>query len=88
MTELVLAAFEALGMGATRRELGLVAKALRDSGDEETLALFYEPESYGDGYRRLVDISQQAGAGGFVALDLYVEVVNPGALGEVRDAER
>ena len=76
MTELVAAAFRALGAGPTVRELALVAKALHASGDEATLALFDEPESYGDGYRRLCEIAERAGAGSFVALDLYVEVAN------------
>jgi hypothetical protein len=84
VTELAVAAFEALGPGPTRRELALVARTLRDSNDEETLALFSEPEAYGDGYRRLVELAEKAGASGFVALDLYVEVANPGAIaGEV-----
>ena len=52
MTELASAAFRALGAGPTVRELALVAKALHASGDEATLALFDEPEHYGDGYRR------------------------------------
>jgi hypothetical protein len=80
MTELAVAAFEALGAGPTRRELALVARALRESGDEETVALFAEPFSK-DGWSRLAELAEQAGASGFVALDLYVEVANPGAIG-------
>jgi hypothetical protein len=79
VTELVVAAFEALGPGPTRRELALVARVLRESGDEETVALFAEPFSEGVS-SRLAELAEQAGASGFVALDLYVEVVNPGAI--------
>ena len=43
------------------------------------MALWDGPD-YGPGYERLVELAEQAGAGGFVALDLYVEVDNPGAI--------
>ncbi len=77
MSELLLAAFKALGPGPSRRELGLVADAVRDSGDREALALWDGPD-YGPGYKRLVELAEQAGAGGFVVLDLYVEVYTRG----------
>jgi hypothetical protein len=80
MSELVKAAFGALGAGPTGRELEMVAAALRDSDDELVASLFDEPD-YGPAYKRLSEIAVEAGAGGFVALDLYVEIVNPGALG-------
>lgn len=35
MSALLLNAFKALGSAANRREIGLVATALRESGDEE-----------------------------------------------------
>jgi uncharacterized protein YoaH (UPF0181 family) len=35
MSELVFAAFQALGMGASRREIALVAQAIRESEDAE-----------------------------------------------------
>ena len=47
MSDLVFTAFQALGPAATRREVALVAKALRERGDEEVLGLFgagTEPE--------------------------------------------
>jgi hypothetical protein len=76
VTELASAAFGALGPGPTLRELDLVARVLRSSGDEATLELFDEPENYGEGYRRLCDIAERVGASSFVALDLYCEVAN------------
>ena len=76
MSELVFAAFKELGMGPSRRELGLVATAIRDSGDEEALALW--GDYCGPGYRRLVELAEEAGSSGLVALDLYVEVDDPG----------
>lgn len=88
MSALAFAAFRALGMGPSGRELALVAAALSDSNDEETLALFFERETYGDGYRQLADIAERAGAGRLVALDLYVEVLNRGALAATRRAAR
>ena len=68
------AAFGALGPGPTCRELRLVARVLRSSGDEATLALFDEPENYGEGYRRLCEIAERVGASSFVALDLYCDL--------------
>ena len=38
MSELVFAAFKALGMGANKREVALVAKALRATGDADVFA--------------------------------------------------
>ena len=76
---LLFNAFKALGMGPSRRELGLVATAIRESGDEEALVLWDGPD-FGPGYDRLEEIAEEAGAGGFVALDLYVESDNPGAI--------
>jgi hypothetical protein len=52
------------------------------------LALFYEQDAYGDGYRRLGEIAERAGASRFVALDLYGEVGQPGALAEAGGTER
>lgn len=76
MTELASAAFGALGPGPTCRELRLVARVRRSSGDEATLALFDEPENYGGGYRRLCEIAERVGASSFVSLDLYCELAN------------
>ena len=86
MSELVFAAFKELGMGPSRRELGLVATAIRDSGDEAALliagivalALALRGDYCGPGYRRLVELAEEAGSSGLVALDLYVEVDDPG----------
>jgi hypothetical protein len=80
VSELVSAALRALGPGPTGRELEQVAAALRYSDDELVARLFDEPD-YGPAYDRLSEIAVEGGAGGFVALDLYVEIVNPGALG-------
>lgn len=85
MSELLLAAFKALGPAPSRRELALVAKAIRESGDEEALALFgagREPEPDPafdhDACDRVTEVAEQAGAGFHVGLDLYTAVVNPG----------
>ena len=44
VSELVVAAFEALGMGATRRDVVRVAGALRATGDPDVFALFGWPD--------------------------------------------
>jgi hypothetical protein len=82
VSALLFNAFKALGMGPSRRELGLVATAIRESGDEEALALW--GDNYGPRYRRLTELAVEAGAGGLVALDLYVEVAYPGCISERR----
>ena len=74
MTDLVRLAFRALGDGPTWRELELVADAIRESGDEQALALV---EGW-DTFDALVAVAEEAGAGGLVALDLLTEVSNPG----------
>jgi hypothetical protein len=83
MSELVFSAFQALGMGPSKREIALVAKAIRESDDEEALALFRvgsEPEPVFDhvACAAVTEIAERAGAGGLVALDLYTEVIRPG----------
>jgi hypothetical protein len=47
VSELVFAAFKALGMAATRRDVARVAKALRETGDADVFALFGEPDPDG-----------------------------------------
>jgi hypothetical protein len=77
---LLFSAFKALGPGASRREIAMVADALRESGDEEVLALFRPPGGeYFDheACAAVTEIAEQAGAGGFVGLDLYTEVIRP-----------
>ena len=85
MSELVFAAFRALGMALTGRELALVARAIRESGDEKALALFGARAGARTGPRfrpracaAIAEVAERAGAGGLVALDLYTEVTNPG----------
>lgn len=85
MNDLVFTAFQALGPAATRREVALVAKALRETGDEEVLGLFGagtdpEPDAAFDreACAAVTGIAERAGVGGFVALDLYTEVIRPG----------
>jgi hypothetical protein len=65
---------------ASRREIAIVADALRESGDEEVLALFRPPGGeYFDheACAAVTEIAEQAGAGGVVGLDLYTEVIRP-----------
>ena len=81
MSELVFAAFEALGMAATRRDVARVAGALRATGDPDVFDLFGQPDPDGpfdhEAYRAVAEIACRAGAGGLVALDLYTEFVRP-----------
>jgi hypothetical protein len=44
VSELVFAAFEALGMAATKRDVARVAKALCATGDADVFDLFGEPD--------------------------------------------
>lgn len=81
MSALLFNAFRALGPGPTRREIATVAEALGESGDEEALALFQPPG--GEYFDReacaaVIKVAEEAGAGPFVGLDLYTEVIRPG----------
>lgn len=76
MSALRLHAFRALGPGPTRREIALVATALRDSGDEDVGPLL-DYTSNPAGWDRCVAMSDEAGAYGFVALDLALAFHNP-----------
>jgi hypothetical protein len=76
VSALLLNAFRALGSAATKREIATVAAALRDSGDEEVGELLDYPNNP-DGWDRCVAIADEAGAYGFVALDLAVAFHNP-----------
>jgi hypothetical protein len=78
MSDLLFNAFRALGPGPSRREIALVAKALRENGDEEIGPLL-DYENHKELYARCVEIADEAGAGGFVALDLAVAFHNPRA---------
>src|SRR3954471_2032292 len=83
MTALLDAAFRALGSAASAREIEVVARTLRASGDAETLSLFAlsgeEPESFDRAACVAVtEVAVEAGAGGFVGLDLYAQVLRPG----------
>jgi hypothetical protein len=82
VSELVFAAFRALGTTATKGDIARVAKALRETGDADVFALFGEPDRDGpfdhEACAAVAEIAVRAGAGGFVALDLYTEFVRPG----------
>jgi hypothetical protein len=87
VSELVFQAFRAIGPPRPeyRRAVGFVPKAIRESRDEEALALFGvgrdpdpDPAFDHDACDRVAEIAERAGASGFVALDLYTEMVNPG----------
>jgi hypothetical protein len=79
VSELLSAAFKALGMDADRREITLVANALRASGDAEVQALLGIWPDDREGWDWLVSIASEAGAGGLVALDLATAFQTPGA---------
>ena len=78
-------ALRALVPDPTRREVVLVAAAIRASGDEEALGLFgVDPESEpvfdSEACGRVKEAAGRAGLNGFDALDLYTEVACPGSL--------
>ena len=68
----------ALGSDPTRREVALVARAIRSSGDERALALFPADDVHFDHVGPVQELAVRAGVDAFVALDLYTEVVFPG----------
>jgi hypothetical protein len=70
---LLFNAFRALGPSPSWREVTGVAEALRKAGDAEVEGLL-SPQG-GD---RCCEIADEAGANGFVALDLAVAFHNPG----------
>ena len=85
MTRLVHQAFKVLAADSSRADIAVVARALRESGDPEVLALFgtgREPIPDAPIDREALDavtaIAAEAGASGFVALDLYTEMIRPG----------
>lgn len=71
-------AFAALGSEPTRREIMLVARAIRASGDERALALFPADDVHFDHVGPVQELAKRAGVDGFIALDLYAAVVFPG----------
>ena len=81
MTAMLTAAFKALGMAPSRREW-LVCDAIRASGDQDSLGLWGDTgdRGFGPGFDRLVEIAEDAGAGFYVALDVWCEVSNPGSV--------
>ena len=92
MSDLLFAAFKALGMGANHREITLVANALRASGDAEVRELLgsWPPNDHREAWDRLKSIVEEAGAGGLVALDLATAFQNPDAFAHLmgpRDGE-
>jgi hypothetical protein len=74
VTSLLWKAFEALGPGANKHEIELVADTLRTAGDEETLRILEEAAKPGRNptWEKLADFAEEVGAGPFVALDLVV----------------
>ena len=83
MTELLEGAFRALGSAPSDRELRLVAKTLRQSGDEETVELLEDAvDTMGDRDDRLawdevLEIAERTEVYGFVALELVCHFGNP-----------
>jgi hypothetical protein len=79
VSELVFAAFRALGTGPSKREVALVARALRESGDAKAIAMFEAAAAdMRAGFDALAQIAEKAGAGPLTALDLLPEVLCPG----------
>jgi hypothetical protein len=76
VSALLFNAFRALGPGPTRREVALVAQALRESGDADVGPLLdydNEPKLY----KRCEEMAEQAGSYEIVALDLALAFHNP-----------
>jgi hypothetical protein len=76
VSSLLLNAFRALGPAATRREIAQVAEALRESGDVEVGPLL-DYENHPEMWDRCEEMADEAGAFGFVALDLALAFHNP-----------
>jgi hypothetical protein len=81
VSALALRALSALAAGPERREVRLVAAAIRECGDAETLSLFGLPQE-GPGpvfdrvaLARVEELAEEAGASSLTALDLYAYVV-------------
>ena len=74
-------AFRTLGRAPDLHEIEAVAADLRAQGEPDDLALFdpIDGNPYGPTSGPLGDISERCGSSRFVALDLLVEVCNPGA---------
>jgi hypothetical protein len=68
--ELLVSAFHALGAGATAREIGLVATALRDSGDQEVAAILATAFEDHDAQNALGELAGRSRSDQFTALDL------------------
>jgi hypothetical protein len=83
MTALLFNALRALGPGPTRREIALVATALGESGDQDVGPLL-DYANNPEGWGRCVAMADEAGAHGFVALDLAHAFHNPRAVRQAR----
>jgi hypothetical protein len=76
VSSLLFNAFRALGPGPTRREVALVAQALRESGEADVGPLLnYENEP--ELYKRCEEMPLEAGSYEIVALDLALAFHNP-----------
>jgi hypothetical protein len=87
---LVELAFRALGHSFALEELEAVARDLREHGEPDDLALF-EPvdgSEYGPVHGALGDVAERCGSDRFTALDLLVEVRNPGSQRRVMERGR
>ena len=85
-SELLTAAFKAIGPPGPgyRREISLVARAIRESRDHDALELFGasavpdpDPVFDRDALERVVEVAECAGKDAHVALDVYTAVTNP-----------
>ena len=82
MSALLLNAFRVLGPGPSRREIALMAEALRESGDVEVGPLL-DYANNRDLWERCNALADEAGAYGFVALDLVLAFHNPEAFAKL-----
>jgi hypothetical protein len=77
VTELLRKSFYALGADASPREIKLVADTLRASGDTPTLRVLEAAADDLRAFEALCRVADEAGAYGFVALDLVMAYRNP-----------
>jgi hypothetical protein len=87
VSRLVMAAFHALNGSSGPgywHDLATVATVLRESGDPGVASLLEPPLGDREAWDRLVAVSEEAGAGGPVVLDLKTQYLNPDAHSDLR----
>jgi hypothetical protein len=86
VSALLFNAFRALGSAATAQEIASVAGTLRRSGDDE-IGVLLDYVGRGEAWEHCLIMAEEAGAYGFVALDLAVAYHNPSHFARYVDHE-